>query len=714
MIEGSSAAAGTDGPYSEDTRAPAPTELQDIDQFSIDENPVENDSILELMSEAQKLELQKQVELSWQISNASRVKWMNDRQEGLQLYWGIRRPKDFPFRNAANVHVPLIRTVMDTLHANIMASIDPNKPGSCIPVSPEDIPKARKVEKLLNWQFSTQVDYTDMVDKAVHSALLYGLAPIKLRYVIEREGNKKTYDGLKAEILPPERFLTPPDASDSDVNKMDYVIHEVSLSKSDLKKRMLSGMYATMSDEDLLRIGENITRHRRHFDDFFENIRSIYSGVESINITTPEKKYATIFEYYGTYDYNHDGIEEPIMASVLKDQRKLLRVVKWNRRRPFVILEFSYILNRALGESVPEILKLLNQELNTIWNQKTDAVTISNIPFFFFDPVAGYNPDEIRLAPGVGIPTNGPPSQAVYFPQMSITHPEMYKECDMLTQMAERLMGAGANVQGVQQPSRTTATEIATIDRRSGIRFSIIFDRIRKGIKEVFKLALSYDKEYMPKEVQARITGLDSDSPVFETIKREDLEAEVDITINGNSVLDEQAEKSEMFQAYQIGMQNPLIMRNENSIYELTKDLYLKLGVKRVDSYIHKPDDQLMHTPTEEHGLFMQEQYIDPHLNENIEEHLKSHAELINSKNFKLLSKKGQILLIKHYQATLRMQSQIQQMQTLNKLQSVNSQLMMLHLGTHPIQQSGMQDQNGQPQNGQPQPQNGQPAGVGQ
>lgn len=701
MIAPSGPPSGTDGPFSLTTRAKPSSALSDVDQLTLDENPdLEGDDILHLMTDAQKLELMRQVELQWQISNASRVKWMNDRQEGLQLYWGIRRPKDFPFRNAANVHVPMIRTIMDTLHANIMGSIDIDNPAKVIPVGQEDIPKARKIEKVLNWQFQTQVDYGDLADRAVHSALLYGMAPIKLRYVIERENGKKTYDGLKAEILPPERFMIPPDASDSDVNGWDYVIHEVTMSKSDLKKRMLAGRYVQLSDDELNKTGENITRHRREWDDFFESIRSIYSGIESINITTPEKKYATVFEWYGNYDYNGDGIEEPIMCSVLKDHRRLLRAVKWNRKRPFVLVEFSYILNRAHGESVPEILKILNQELNTLHDLNIDALTLANMPFFFFDPVAGYTPDDVRLAPGVGIPTNGPPQQAIYFPQMNTKFNEMSRAEQDLVSYGERMLGAGANVQGIMQPKRITATEIQTIDRRSGIRFLTLFNRIRKGLEAVFKLALEYDKEYMPKELQARITGLDMDKPVFETFKRSDLDAEVDIIINGNSILDQQADQQEMAQVYQVGMMNPLIQRNETAMYELTRDLFTKLGVKRIDAYLHKPQDQLPMAPDVENNLFMQEDDAIPHLAENIDEHLKSHSDLINSDNFKLMSKKGQILLVKHYQATIRMQQIMKQMQLVQQAQQTNAELLQMHAGVHPLQTAMAQSPHNQMMNG--------------
>lgn len=665
------------------------------------ENPSpDSDSLLKSLEYDKRVELTSQISAAWEAANAARTKWMADKKEGLDLYWGIRPGKDFPFKNCANLHVPLMRTIMDTVHSNLMGSFDAQRPVSAVPVGPEDVPKSKKTEKMLNWQFTTQVDFGDISDRSTYSALQFGIAPLKIRYVIEKQGSKKIKDGLEVELIQPERFLTPPDAADDDIEKMDYVIHEITLSKSDIKKRMNSGLYEKMPDEELGRIGEDIPKNKSQADEWLEEARVNYSGVDSTNADNKKRPYGTIIEYYGLFDYKGDGIERPILATMLLGRKKLLRVVKWERSRPFALIVFSYVLGRATGESVPDMLKQIAHELNTIHNQKSDAVTISNIPFFFFDPVAGFNPNNIKLAPGVGIPVNGNPTQAVYFPPMNTTHPEMYREEENLFLYAERMLGAGANVQGILQSKRATATEISTVDRRAGIRFLTIFDRIKKGFRRMFQIALEYDREFMPKEVQVRIGGLDSSQPIFEAISREDLNAQVDIVINGTSILDVQAEKQEVFQAYQLGMTNPLILRNENAVYELTKDLFAKLNVKRIDAYLQKPEDALPKTPQEEHNLFMQEEYIEPHLAENIEDHIKQHALIINdSEKFKLLSKKGQTNLIRHYASTLKMQQALAELELLRKTQMVNDQLLAVQAGpalgpsADPRQQEAQQTQ---------------------
>ena len=632
------------------------------------------------LSPDQEKELIEIIARDWETDDAARVQSFRDMAEGLRLYYGIRAKKEFPFPGCANFHVPLTRTISDTLHSNVMGSLDSNKPYSCNPIGPEDVPKARKTEKLLNWQFNTQIDYLELADKAVQSALVYRKAPIKVAYCVERDVNGKVVrEGLRAWVLPVERFLTPADAGSTNVQEMDHVIQEIPMTRSDLKKRMAdkkSG-WKKISDEELKRIGIHSTKNDRDAQDDLANIRDLLTGTDPLALgSNPNKNYGTVLEWYGYFDANKDGVDEPVMAVILKEARKVLKVVNQKRSRPFAIITVSDVLHKGEGESVADVIGPVNTEVNSTHNQKSDSNTLRNIPYFFYDPIAGFNPNGITLTPGTGIPVNGNPAQAVYFPPMNGNVPEMYQEEQMLFSYGERVWGAGANTQGVMNTKRSTATEIAAVDRRAGIRFLTIFNRVRRGFREVGKLALELDREFMPPELQVRINGIDQDQPVFETVKRSDLMAELDVMVNGNSILDDQAEKSEMFQAYQIGLANPLISGDIMSFYQLTRDLYVKLGIKRVDAYVRKPADTVPRRPDEEHNLFLQEEYLGPHAMENFNEHIEGHAAIINDPaKFKLFSKAGQQMLIKHLNETLWMKAAVERMQMLQQASLVNQTL---------------------------------------
>jgi hypothetical protein len=601
--------AGSDVPMDDASVVAGGIASPEMESDSIDDQPSISDDIQ--LDEDREKELVDLVERNWEDADAARDKWMRDKQEGLNLYWGLVKTKNFPFEGCANLHVPLIRTISDTLHSNLMGSIDYTKPVSVSPVGAEDVPKSRKAEKLLNWQFTTQVDYFDLVDRIVTACLIFGHADVKVRYAVEKEAGEKVFDGIRVEVIAPERFLVPADSSDAEVQKMEFVIHEIPMTRSDVKKRIVAGKWRNLDDKELDKFGTNSSKSDRETDQMLENIREHYSGVNDQQRDKKSGKFGTVIEWHGLFDINDDGIEERIAVTMLKDCRKVVRIGRSSRKRPFVRVRFSPIPDKPVGESIPDLLRHINNELNTLHNQRVDATTITNIPFGFFDPIAGFNPNEIKLNPGLMIPTNGPPTQAVYFPSLNTTRPDMHQEESLLFEYAERMLGAGANTQGILQTKRVTATEVAAVDRRAGIRFLTIFNRIRRGLRDVILLAFELDKEHMPADLQIRVAGVDG-GPTFDTIKRDDIRGQLDIIINGNSIVDDQAEKQEMMSAYQLGMMNPIIMRDENAIYELTRDLYLKLGVKRIDAYLRKPADTIPKNPEEEHNLFLQRKRLSP------------------------------------------------------------------------------------------------------
>jgi len=106
--------------------------------------------------------------------------------------------------------------------------------------------------------------------------------------------------------------------------------------------------------------------------------------------------------------------------------------------------------------------------------------------------------------------------------------------------------------------------------------------------------------------------------------------------------------------------------------------------------------DSIPKAPEEEHSLFAQEEDIMPNLAENIEQHLTVHSGLINSDKFELLSKKGQLLLMKHYSETMRMKEALEKQALINKLEQVNSMLSMSQMGIPPEQIMGLQNGQGQ------------------
>src|SRR3990167_5022023 len=443
-------------------------------QSSLAENAIDTGDIQ--LPELAENSLIKKVLNDYETANSQRTEWLKKKARGLELYWGVRdQEKTFPFKNCADVKVPLIRTLKETLHSNVWASFDIDEPFNVLPVGLEDVEKARKVRKFINWQFTNEIDFQEVLDGVLDHSLVYGHAVLKTSYLKEVRMRKtegpegvqeatpeSVFDGIKVDLINPEDFLFPPYACHNNVQELDYVIHEIPMTSSDIRRRMASGQYRQVK-LDKPRSGAGAYSPN---DISIQDVKNRHVGIYAFD-TGPdsrmsENKHHHVIEWYGFYDIDDDGIEENIMVTMLKDSRQILRMVVWDINRPFVVIRFSPLTNSPWGESVADLLGQINEELNTLHNQRVDAVTLNNIPYGFYDPLSGFDPENIQLVPGLMIPTNGPPSNAVHFPVHNAIRPEMYREEEMLAAYAERLIGAGANIQGTENSSTISATEVAT------------------------------------------------------------------------------------------------------------------------------------------------------------------------------------------------------------------------------------------------------------
>lgn len=627
------------------------------------ENPELQEEKRTQISDEKRIALCSQVLLDYENANNEIESWKSKKAEGLRLLLDLLPEKNRPFKNCANLNVPLIRTVLETLHSNIINSFDYDLPVEAVPVGPEDVARARKINRFLNWQFTNEIPAFELYDKLASTILTYGHAVAKIRYIRQENEGEVLFDGVRIDVPNVEDVLFPHDAPTANVDEMDFIIHRIYMSRSDINERIKSGTFENVKLPEKLtddRVPDTLDYERKRY----LNLSNLFRGQRE---NMPE-----VLEWHGYYDLNDDGINEKLVVTVLKQTKQILKIRQWKGSRPFEILRVSPIVNSPWGESVSDLLMHINQELNTLHNQRVDAVSITNMPFGFYDPLSGV-PTVLDLEPGKLYPVNGAPNNAVYFPTMSVVRPEMYREEELLFSYAERLLGAGANVQGITNQRRTSATEIATVDRRAGVRFFTLFMRFREGIGRIAKKVFELDQKHFPPEKQVRIMGV-QDAPFigkthfpFEKFTDEQMQGKVDIVIRGRSVLDVQAEKQEKLQVYQLALLNPIVQTDPMNVYNLTVDTLQALGVKNIDRYLKPPAQGVPKTPEEEHNLVAQGEEIEINLLDDFTNHLDKHSKFLASEQFKMLPKQYQTSMYKHYAQTVKVKQILDEQEELRK-----------------------------------------------
>src|SRR3990167_642277 len=192
------------------------------------------------------------------------------------------------------------------------------------------------------------------------------------------EKDELVYDGPRVELITAEDFFVPVNAGD-DVQRMPFCLHRQWLYENDLRRKVQEGRFYQDRVEELVNIlkgtGQNITEDQVGVD----NNRAAIEGVAPDGETDVKTIQYEIIEDYRRWDIDEDGFEEEIITwscPTLPDKLlgwDYLDNVFAHGLRPFVVGRYLPIPGRFYGVSFAEIVRGIQEEINTIHNQRVDA-----------------------------------------------------------------------------------------------------------------------------------------------------------------------------------------------------------------------------------------------------------------------------------------------------------------------------------------------------
>jgi hypothetical protein len=118
---------------------------------------------------------------------ADRQDWSDARLQRYAKYRGWREPKDYPWPNASNQHVPLLMTnsqrTQDTLHNAVIG----NRPCvSAIAVNPADQEKGKVIDPLLDFQLFTEQTGEEKIGELIESYVNDGKFVAFIPWIVEK------------------------------------------------------------------------------------------------------------------------------------------------------------------------------------------------------------------------------------------------------------------------------------------------------------------------------------------------------------------------------------------------------------------------------------------------------------------------------------------------------------------------------------------------
>ena len=538
----------------------------------------------------------------------------------------VPQTKEWPWPDAANLFVPMTSSIVDGLHARLSKAALGVRPLILVhPLDSASSELAKKIERYYD-DFVQKTQINEAISDVIFLAIRDGVGLMKVNWEERKKKIKaRTFEPILDEDQQP--VIDPVEnkpATKEEVKTIDYTVfdnvrgypvelkdfylipsHAYTLERfgpsgiSGAAKGCAHRLWIRM--EELQRLAEAGVYKKEAVDMLKDNaalerdsaaIQTDVTMQGLITVVQPyqkDKEYE-IFEIYLQWDLNNDGFEEECVFAMAFKWGIMLRAEifdYWHQMAPFIDIVPWRRPRRFYGRSVPGMLEGLQRELNTIRNQRVDAVTIGLTPPLKVVKSAITRADLSQAwGPGSRLEVETPDDVSPL--AMPPINPEIYTEENNIRQDAERIVG----LFDVNTPrgtgSRRTRSEIGSVQQETYIRFDYMMKELQKSIVRLFEMIHALKLQYMPdQESFARKLDPQTGEMTEETITRQEMaQANIEFRCNGDlPVADQQQEREAAYFLYSMFIQNPLVMGNLQRVHALSSKV-LKAWNERSDEAI--------------------------------------------------------------------------------------------------------------------------------
>jgi hypothetical protein len=595
----------------------------------------------------------------YNIDLESRSDWEEKRRRWYELWACVREKKTDPWEGASNVCVPMMATACNQFHARAYQSIfAPPGMVKCVPIGEHDFNRAKNVEKYLNWQTLYEMEeYEEVFDKTLQRLPINGTEFKKIQY--SKTLDRPVSDDIRAlDFVLPYRTKTLATARRK--------THRIWLHYDELQDRDEEGLYIDF---------EKVNKVPGDHPDSESGLQDASDAATGESSDKPEEKPHLILETHKKYDLGDGRV--PYVFTVDVDSETLLRCTKTRIENGTGIIkdleyftDYHFIPNPEgfYSFGFGHFLEPLNEMANTAFNQIFDSGRLTNQPFGFYGRRAGFKKRKIKLKPGSMYEVED--AKQVYFPSMQRVDQVLFMVLGLIQQYTEQFTSTSDYLMGRESKGTKTPTAHGTlaIIEQGLVTFAVMTKRIFRSLKGELRLLLSLNQLFAPEQKQYRVME-DLKNIPFPIVKRADFDAIYDVIPMGDpSYASKESRRREAVEAYQIGMQNPLIVGNPKTgeganmkaIYELTKGVFDTYDTVNTNKILPDlPEEPL--PPESENAMMMQGDTVEPNPQENVKEHLEAHTRFKKSPWYAEMPDDYKVLVDGHIKATMMMVRMIEQ-----------------------------------------------------
>ena len=443
----------------------------------------------------------------------------------------------------------------------------------CTPVTFEDVGAARQNELLLNYQFCREFDRYNFITKAIKVLDVDATLVVQTGWEYEDKEVTRMAEAIStddfgnqviieeeitetvvitnrptAKVCRSEDIFVDPTCQD-DLDKAQFVIYRYETDLSTLTK---DGRY------------KNLDKVMKAYNDDAD-----YESADETEFTfqdDPRKK-LVVYEYWGNYDIDDDGIVEQIVCAWIGDTIIRLGPNPYpDEKPPFLVVPFSSVPFQLHGENNMDLIsdqqKVITATTRGIINNmaastngqvglRKGALDATQRKKFFAGKNFEFNGTQADIWQGS---YNQIPSSA--FDMLAM----MNNEVESLTGIKGFSGGISGNTLG-----RSATAARGVLDATSVRRLDLVRNLAENLVKPLIRKWMSYNSEFLSDEEIIRITNDE-----FVPVRRDDLDGNVDIDITISTAEDNAAKSQEL---------SFLLQTLGNSVpFELTQKVLAKIA----------------------------------------------------------------------------------------------------------------------------------------
>lgn len=412
--------------------------------------------------------------------------------------------KTWPVANAANVTVPMIKEIVNTLASQVVQSTMTSQPRWILKdLAPEWEQFVHPIEGFLDAAATRELGYDEAMIPAIIETCKIGTSILEVNYEVDivrswryTSDGSEAYvkdlvkrDGPKVRNLPLQNFWIR--FSETDIQEAPWVAKEVWLNEQQLRQKIAQGKFSKKGGEHVLAFKE-----RQAKDDDVKQVEEDLANTHVIEWS----KYQ-IFEIHMRWDVDDDPdhLDEDIVVYWHRSSNTVLNATfapYWHGRRPFKKMGYFPRPNQFYDEGLAEMLEQIQVAVSATQNRRSDNALMANLKMIIKRrSVKGIMPGD-PLYGGKVIEVNDVHNDIKEF-QMAEIYPSTVNEEMILRGYAERLSGFNDAAAGAAQPvTRTTATAQLALLQEQARRLDLTIRNIRGTQTEIGRVVVALYQQY--------------------------------------------------------------------------------------------------------------------------------------------------------------------------------------------------------------------------